>query len=640
MKLLYVWIEKFRNIIRQGLVVDNEYIISVDSPEENIEYLDNENRSVYFKGDPPQIFRKIYDCKLNFKKNEQYTGNLKKLPIQSITALVGKNASGKTSIIECLHTRTDQLHYRNDEQRYYFLVFLDEINRSIVVRTRDIWLVGKGTRKRDLRLKEGYEEYIISLDNNVNQPPKCSDIANMISVYQHRQQETGWEYSVLGLPTMPINLDRSNSRNAFKGVFDFLCSFPKLGGEDNSIVFYLQDKDSREKAEYFEKEKMTSSEYKCYFIYKVANLLFGKLRDFLNHEKPQYVLSGRIRRPDEDAIKEDMECAEVLSFCRLDFSRSDSTSLVITKMESQPKDRILQAISFFRKSTYVNNDYLDELEKLFNCLYDVKAEFFTALYKLEIPFKKEFENIIVAFRNCLALDYNGKNWCESIAVDFEWFSAGEYQLAIMFSGLYQCLTEHEFNNSNLILLFDEPEMHMHPETGRHFIENLERALTAFKERGLINSCQIIFATHSPFIIQSLKKYNHFISLVNKKYSQIQVNSFDHLPLLKLPNRQAYSFNLVMYKIFDIPTVELHIELYGYLQEKFCDKTVAGCDRKIAESAYYIPGIHDKPSKYKSTSYKTLPTFIRNAIDHPGPSKTYSDEEFVCSIELLIEICNH
>ena len=40
MKLLYVWIEKFRNIERQGFVVDNEYLVTVNSPDtETIEYL-------------------------------------------------------------------------------------------------------------------------------------------------------------------------------------------------------------------------------------------------------------------------------------------------------------------------------------------------------------------------------------------------------------------------------------------------------------------------------------------------------------------------------------------------------------------------------------------------------------------------
>ena len=96
--------------------------------------------------------------------------SLKDSPIESITALVGENASDKSNIIECLHMRADQFHYGNEEQRYYFLVFLDEANSSIIVRTRDIWLIDEETRKRDLRSDKGYEEYIIPLSSDTDQP--------------------------------------------------------------------------------------------------------------------------------------------------------------------------------------------------------------------------------------------------------------------------------------------------------------------------------------------------------------------------------------------------------------------------------------------------------------------------------------
>ena len=282
MKLLYVWIDKFRNIIQQGIVVDDEYKILVALPDtEDTLYLDNENHRVHFSGNPSKLNRKIYRRKLNIEKNEQYTGTPKDSPIESITALVGENASDKSSIIECLHMRADQFNYRNDEQRYYFLVFLDEANRSIIIRSRDIRLIGEETRKKDLRRNKGYEEYIIPLTDIANRSPiKSNDITNMVSVYQHRRQETEWSYSVMGLPTIPINLDKRNSRNAFVSMFDFLCDFPKLGGEDNSLIIFLRDENSRENADYFTKEKLTAEEYKSYFIYKLANLLFGKLRDF------------------------------------------------------------------------------------------------------------------------------------------------------------------------------------------------------------------------------------------------------------------------------------------------------------------------------------------------------------------------
>ena len=456
----------------------------------------------------------------------------------------------------------------------------------------------------------------------------------------------------MGLPTIPINLDRNNPRNAFVGMFDFLCDFPKLGGKDNNFVIFLRDENSREKADYFTKKKMTSEEYKSYFIYKLANLLFGKLRDFLYHEKPRLTASEkRIRRPEEDTlIKEDMECAEVLSFCCFDFPKSDSTSLISMHMEGLPKKCISQAISFFRKSKYIYNGksrydrFIDSLEKLFNYLYDVSPEFFTALYKLEIPFKKEFKDVVGTFGNCLKQDHSDKNWCESITMDFEWFSTSEYQIATMFSGLYQRISDRheETKNRDLILLFDEPEMHMHPETGRRFIDNLERILRNFKESDLINHCQIILATHSPFIIQYLGKYNNSIALVKEEKGRIKVCDFnDDLNKLKLPNRESYSFNIVMYK--GVPTIELHNELYGVLQEENKKYKIRAIDAWFTQSKLHIQKvklwIEEKDGEAQPAKAVTLQTYIRNSIHHPENRRNakYSKDELQQSIDQMFEL---
>ena len=48
--------------------------------------------------------------------------------------------------------------------------------------------------------------------------------------------------------------------------------------------------------------------------------------------------------------------------------------------------------------------------------------------------------------------------------------------------------------------------------------------------------------------------------------------------------------------------------------------------------------HARPSSHGTTTYQTLPTFIRNAIDHPDPSRSFTQEDLRISIELLIKLC--
>lgn len=63
---------------------------------------------------------------------------------------------------------------------------------------------------------------------------------------------------------------------------------------------------------------------------------------------------------------------------------------------------------------------------------------------------------------------------------------------------------------------------------------------------------------------------------------------------------------------------------------------------ILSSPLYNSAIHQKeyvfarPNGHTAT-YETLPTYIRNCIDHPNASHSFTDEEFETSIKLLIEL---
>ena len=454
----------------------------------------------------------------------------------------------------------------------------------------------------------------------------------------------------MGLLAIPINIERKNFRNSFIGIFDFLCEFPQFGAEGNQIVFYLKDEESRETEAFFKKADLTPDEYKNYFLRKLSQLLFGTLRNYLYHEPPQFTMTGtRIKRPEEEILRqEDIACAKALSFCTFDYPRSDSTSLVKITWGSSPETAISAAIAFFRKSTYVYNvkdlydRYLDCVEQLFFSLYKLDAQYFPALYKVSLPIRREFRNIIESFGNCIMYGDEGAHWADSIISDFEWFSAGQQQMSLMFSGLYQRL-KHEYGteeNEDLILMLDEPETHMHPEAGRHFIEALDCALMYFQSAGLFRHCQIILATHSPFLIQSLSDYPANIALTESCQGRITICDFQNLQHLHLPGWSNYSFNLVMYYVFHVPTTELHDELYGYLQvarncpyEDDLDKWFLN-NTPIELTKSWIPVIRGKE---RDPMAVTLQRYIRNFIHHPENTKNqkYTPAELKRSIEEML-----
>lgn len=650
MKLLYVWIEEFRNIHQQGFAVDNEYTISFSKPDgQYYKILDSDGRTVVgpFR---PDFYRKVYFRNFSFSKNSQYQGTNNISLVQSITALVGENASGKTTILECIYRRADQDDFNNKDQRYYCLTFLDEKRHCLVIRTKDVWLTNFECSKVDSRRNKGYDEYTIPLtEQAVPDIQADKDITVMVSAYQDYREETEWAYFSLGTTAYPINLSNRTIRHDFLSIFDFLCAFPALGGEENSIIFYLRDSKKGNVPSHFLKEGITPEEYKKYFILKLAQLLFAKLRNYLYHPQPQFSMSGKqLNQISETMVAEDKALAEQLSFLNFPYPDRDGNSLISMRLGDIPKDKIAETINIFRQSTFLDSgksaydDYLDCLEQLFTCLYQTDVTYFTGFYRLSLPFHAELRDLIKSMSQSLHSDtLLNEGWTEAIEVDLEWLSTGEYQRALLFSGLYDVFNSKmagKSNAENLILLFDEPEVHMHPEAGRKFIENLTIALKEFQKHGLINRCQLILATHSPFIIQQLANYNSGIELVEKKNGYITWQNFNKLNQLSITTPGHYSFNLVMYSVFGVPTIELHIELYGYIQEKASKKSIADCDSYIANHALYNSTVHSRPDKYGRTQYKTLSTYIRNAIDHPSSNRKYSDAELKLSIELLIEIC--
>ena len=189
-------------------------------------------------------------------------------------------------------------------------------------------------------------------------------------------------------------------------------------------------------------------------------------------------------------------------------------------------------------------------------------------------------------------------------------------------------------------MLDEPETHMHPEAGRHFIEALNYALMHFQSAGLFRHCQIILASHSPFLIQSLSDYPANIALTESYQGRITICDFQNLQHLHLPGWPNYSFNLVMYYVFNVPTTELHDELYGYLQEaKKCysenklDNWFLS-NTSIRKTKTWIPIIDGEEGKPKAV---TLQRYIRNFIHHPENTKNlkYTPAELKHSIEEML-----
>lgn len=96
-----------------------------------------------------------------------------------------------------------------------------------------------------------------------------------------------------------------------------------------------------------------------------------------------------------------------------------------------------------------------------------------------------------------------KEFMESNVLTYRWnrdMSSGEITIYTLFSRLYEL--KQELGQKDFILLLDEPDMFLHMEWQRTFINDLIKFIK--KEFSYV---QIIFTSHSPFLISDIPREN-------------------------------------------------------------------------------------------------------------------------------------
>lgn len=251
------------------------------------------------------------------------------------------------------------------------------------------------------------------------------------------------------------------------------------------------------------------------------------------------------------------------------------------------------------------------------------------LYRFEKAFNDFFETL--KFKGIddsstkekkIIFEKNGKE----ISIDD--LSTGEKQ--IVFRGAH--LLKNSNSISGGIVLIDEPELSMHPKWQEKILQYYRNL---FSKNGK-QTVQMIIATHSEYVLRAALEDRDNVLIITLHDNSGTIESNRITAPTVLPTVTSAETN---YLAFGIISPDYHIELYGYLQNKTKNFTVKSCDNYIvAQTAHYNSRIHEKISSFKTTTYQTLPTYIRNAIDHPSPTHSYTQEELETSIKLLMELC--
>lgn len=250
------------------------------------------------------------------------------------------------------------------------------------------------------------------------------------------------------------------------------------------------------------------------------------------------------------------------------------------------------------------------------------------LYRFKCAFNNFFEYL--QFKKIDTHDKNEKKIIfekNGTDIDVDSLSTGEKQ--IVFRGT-RLLKNNNSLNGGLILI-DEPELSMHPKWQ-------EKVFSFYKSLFVTNgtqTSQIIISTHSEYVLKEALENpdDTLVIVLHNKDGNIEstnVTTPTFLPIITSAE--------VNYLAFGIISNDYHIQLYSYLQSRENRFAVKALDDYIKSQQAYIPALHRKPSTNPhGTSYETLPTYIRNAIDHPDSGNTFTIEELETSIKLLTSL---
>ena len=209
-------------------------------------------------------------------------------------------------------------------------------------------------------------------------------------------------------------------------------------------------------------------------------------------------------------------------------------------------------------------------------------------------------------------------------------SSGEKQ--IVFRGAFLLKDLKKIDGH--ILLIDEPELSMHPKWEQKilgFFTNL------FVENGK-QKTQIFFATHSEQVVKKAldNMDNNLVVVLSRGIDGVTSRNLTAPDKLKVITSAEAN-----YLAFGLYTSDYHIQLYGTLQVQEDKEYIKDCDTYITTTAEYKSdeASYSKQWKYKGTTYTTLPTYVRNKIDHPdnGQNYMYTDEELEKSTNLLRDL---
>lgn len=514
-KILYVWVDEYKCISKQGFNLDSKYIFDYNHENNTLSVKENEN-----------YVEDFFSLDINNRTSK----------ISSITAVVGKNGSGKSTFIDIILNA-----FSTSSLNDIFIIYSEKENASDIKKLyyysenlRNINIKGINFKEIDLQKK-----FLIV---NTNQLYKTFtdyyDDAPIVSTLNFNDNG-----DIEGVNTNLINISENYllKHDAFDNG-----NYQKYDFTTHQEKHYLEDLIRQlELIKFLKDENLSFFNFiPKYLMIKVKDI-YGEIKQNLenliknnsnlsekiNNLKNNYIKLKHNIENDNIEVKDKFIC-EIIFYkisenIRRIFSDKDLDSkidsnldfikLFSEKIESGEFDIINLFVEFQGLDTHNENnleisiDWIDRIH-FFNKAKFLKNEINESFCVLEL---NDAESFISLYKDSLTgKNFFTFNWYKDLDIKnpIIRFSSGENVYFSFFSRIYRALNTLEPNynyiqkvdSNKCILLIDECELALHPEWQRKFIYNLINFIEHIPQN---HNFQIVMTSHSPFIVSDLPDEN-------------------------------------------------------------------------------------------------------------------------------------
>lgn len=587
MKLIYVWIEEFRNIYQQGFCLDRKYNICLEK-----DICENTRDEFY---------------RISISKNTEYFNLMEYKNIENLTVIVGKNGAGKTSWLLALaelHTSYDSskflyIYADEDEDKFYY-----ECNNVNVVDFDNEVHKSEQTQIRP-------ETSIFKLDFN-------NKIFEVLEKNIERSKKIN--YTLIRHTTDHMTYPNANA--VYSNIGRYGTSFKKRG------IFYKFDYLYNKKARANNIDHnnlnltLTLDKTLKYLSSNPVNLSLLPEHfpgekcgfDFMDSGHPLFRRSFVLRTIEiivlnmrfiEDGCfrKHIDQLNKIATDCDYDVSQIYNQFDEILKIVAQLHDEMLEKHYANSNDTQLcYNVFLSDFKEL---IENIPNNCFQNSRKISVPFNIISSNNILEKKLIEVLKYFNIHDVESefnysiLEIDITGLSDGYETISNIYGAIYKCI---KLNNicdyGKIILALDEPDCFMHPEWSRRFIRDLYEFLSTEFEK---YKFEIVLTTHSPYILSDIDS-SHVILLEYGKIREAIIETFGQNIHTLLKNSFFIDSPLGEFAKTKIESVK------SYLEEKYKDPNYV-CEDMSMDKARAIISLIGEPviknslvEKFKSIEY--------------------------------------